>query len=176
MTDHADPTAPEGPAKTPRSMTQTVVLAFLVPLTLLLLVAGYFGAQPRMDAASDAFEEQAIALRLQPVGRVALADAAPAGGGEPRSGEQVYQAVCSACHAAGTLGAPKFGDKAAWAPRIAQGYDTLLNSALKGKNAMPAQGGGATSDFEIARAVVYLANASGGKFAEPPAPAASGAN
>ena len=172
MSDHADPTAPEGPAKTPRSMTQTVVLAFLVPLTLLLLVAGYFGAQPRMEAVGDAFEEQAVALRLQPVGRVALADA-PAGGGEPRSGEQVYQAVCSACHAAGTLGAPKFGDKAAWAPRIALGYDTLLNSALKGKNAMPAQGGGVTSDEEIGRAVVYLANAGGGKFAEPPSAAAA---
>lgn len=175
MTDHTDATAPEGPIKTPRNLALTIVAAFLVPVTLLLLIAGYFGAQPRMGAGSDAFDEQAVAARLQPVGRVALADA-PAGGGEPRSGEQVYQAVCSACHAAGTLGAPKYADKGAWAPRVAQGFDTLLHSALKGKNAMPPQGGGATSDFEIARAVVYLANAGGASFAEPPAPAASAAD
>ncbi|MBK1689463.1 c-type cytochrome [Rubrivivax gelatinosus] len=175
MTDHTDSPAPEGPIKTPRNLVLTIVAAFLVPVTLLLLVAGYFGAQPRMGAGSDAFDEQSIAARLQPVGRIALADA-PAGGGAPRSGEQVYQAVCSACHAAGTLGAPKYADKAAWAPRVAQGFDTLLHSALKGKNAMPPQGGGATSDDEIARAVVYLANAGGASFAEPPAPAASAAD
>ncbi|BAL93499.1 c-type cytochrome [Rubrivivax gelatinosus] len=175
MTDQPDSSASEGPIKTPRGLALTILAAFLVPITLLLLIAGYFGAQPRMGAGSDAFDEQAVAARLQPVGRVALADA-PAGGGAPRSGEQVYQAVCSACHAAGTLGAPKFGDHAAWAPRIAQGFDTLWHSALKGKNAMPPQGGGATSDYEIARAVVHMANAGGAKFAEPPAPAASAVN
>jgi cytochrome c5 len=62
------------------------------------------------------------------------------------------------------------GDNAAWAPRIKTGYDALLNSALKGKNAMGAQGGGDHSDVEIGRAVVYMANASGAKFAEPAAP------
>ncbi|MBK1613421.1 cytochrome c5 family protein [Rubrivivax gelatinosus] len=175
MTDDHDTPAAEGPIKTPKQLAATVVAAFLVPITLLLLVAGYFGAQPRTGAGSDAFDEHAVALRLQPVGRVALRDA-PAGNAEPRTGEQVYQAVCGACHTNGTLGAPKHGDKAAWAPRIAQGFDALLHSALKGKNAMPPQGGGATSDYEIARAVVYMANDGGAKFAEPPAPAASAAN
>ena len=70
-------------------------------------------------------------------------------------------------------GAPKVGDAAAWAPRIGQGYDTLLTSALKGKGAMGPQGGGDFSDFEIARAVVYMANKSGGKLDEPKAPAAA---
>jgi cytochrome c5 len=64
------------------------------------------------------------------------------------------------------------GDAAAWVPRIKTGYETLLNSALKGKNAMGAQGGGNFDDYEIARAVVYLANGSGAKFAEPAKPAA----
>ncbi len=71
------------------------------------------------------------------------------------------------------LGSPKLGDKAAWAPRIATGNAALLLSAMKGKNAMPPQGGGDYQDIEIARAVVYLANAGGAKFAEPAAPAAA---
>jgi cytochrome c5 len=73
------------------------------------------------------------------------------------------------------VGAPKFGDAAAWGPRIKTGYDALLNSALKGKNAMAPQGGGEHSDLEIGRALVYMANAAGGKLAEPKAPAAAAA-
>jgi cytochrome c5 len=73
----------------------------------------------------------------------------------------------------GAAGAPKLGDATAWAPRLKTGYDALLNSALKGKGAMAAQGGGDFSDLEIARAVVYMANQSGGKLAEPKAPAAA---
>jgi cytochrome c5 len=72
-------------------------------------------------------------------------------------------------------GAPKFGDAGAWGPRIKTGFDALLNSALKGKGAMGAQGGGDLDDFEIARAVVYMVNGSGGKFAEPAKPAAEAA-
>ena len=92
---------------------------------------------------------------------------------EMKTGDAVYTAQCSACHANGAAGAPKFGDKAAWAPRIKTGFDALWNSALKGKNAMGAQGGGDFEDFEIARAVVYLANASGAKFPEPVKPEAA---
>jgi cytochrome c5 len=79
----------------------------------------------------------------------------------------VFAAQCSACHTAGVVGAPKFGDAAAWGPRNKTGFEALLNSALKGKNAMGPQGGGDFDDFEIARAVVYIANAAGAKFAEP---------
>jgi cytochrome c5 len=113
-------------------------------------------------------EEQAVADRLQPVGTVEVKAAA---GGAARTGEEVFKAVCAACHASGALGAPKFGDAAAWGPRIKTGYEALLNSALKGKNAMPAQGGGDTSDLEVGRALVYMANAGGAKFDEPKAPA-----
>ena len=88
------------------------------------------------------------------------------------SGEEVFKGQCGGCHSAGTLGSPKFGDAAAWAPRVGKGYATLLTSALKGKGNMAAQAGGEYSDFEIGRAVVYMANGSGGKLAEPKNPEA----
>ena len=88
-------------------------------------------------------------------------------GGPARTGEEVFKGVCTGCHTAGVSGAPKFGDKAAWAPRIAQGLDTLLQSATKGKNAMPPQAGGEYSDQEVANAVVYMANEGGANFEAP---------
>jgi cytochrome c5 len=91
-----------------------------------------------------------------------------------KAGEEVYKAQCSACHAAGAAGAPKFADAGAWGARIKQGLETLVTSALKGKGAMGAQGGGDFNDTEIARAVVYMANNAGAKFDEPKAPAAEG--
>jgi cytochrome c5 len=93
-----------------------------------------------------------------------------------KTGEQVYTVQCAACHATGAAGSPKFGDAAAWGPRIKTGYEALLTSALKGKGAMGAQGGGELSDLEIGRAVVYMANQGGAKFAEPAAPAAAAAS
>ena len=65
------------------------------------------------------------------------------------------------------FGFDKFGDAGAWGQRVKTGYASLLNSALHGKGAMGAQGGGDFDDFEVARAVVYMANAGGGKFDEP---------
>jgi cytochrome c5 len=93
--------------------------------------------------------------------------------GAVRTGEQVYQGQCSACHAIGAAGSPKFGDAAAWGPRIKTGYEALLNSALKGKNAMTAQGGGEYSNLEVGRAVVYMANQGGANFPVPQPPAAA---
>jgi len=87
-----------------------------------------------------------------------VAAAAPAGGSS--DGKAVYEKVCSVCHASGLAGAPKFGDKAAWAPRIATGINTLHQSALKGKNAMPPKGGNmALSDADVTAAVDYMASA-----------------
>jgi cytochrome c5 len=115
-------------------------------------------------------DAQAVAARIAPVGTVEVRDASnPA---TLKTGEQVYQAQCAACHNAGAAGAPKLGDAGAWGKRVKEGYDHLLTSALKGKGAMGAQGGGDYSDFEIGRAVVYLVNQSGGKFPEPKAPEA----
>ena len=92
-----------------------------------------------------------------------------------RTGEEVFKGQCAACHATGAAGAPKFGDAAAWAPRIATGFDALVHSALKGKGAMAPQGGGDFNDTEIARGVAYMANAAGGNFTEPAPPAAGDA-
>lgn len=116
--------------------------------------------------APSANAEAEIAERIQKVGRVSLVAAR----GEARSGEQVFQAQCGACHASGAMGSPKLGDAGAWGPRIKTGFDSLLQSALKGKGQMAAQGGSA-SELEVARAVVYMANAGGAKFPEPKAPA-----
>jgi cytochrome c5 len=118
-------------------------------------------------------DAEAVAKRIAPVGRVELKDASDVSA--LKTGEQVYQAACAACHNSGAAGAPKLADAGAWAARIKTGYDTLLNSALKGKGAMGAQGGGDYSDVEIGRAVVYMANQAGAKFDEPAVPAAAGA-
>jgi cytochrome c5 len=86
------------------------------------------------------------------VAAVAAAAAAPASD----AGKKLYDSVCMACHVTGVAGAPKFGDKAAWAPRIATGMDTLYASVIKGKNAMPARGGSGASDDDIKAAVQYM--------------------
>jgi cytochrome c oxidase subunit II len=89
----------------------------------------------------------------------AVAATASAGSGTA-DGKATYEKVCMMCHAAGVAGAPKMGDKAVWAPRIATGKDALYNSALKGKNAMPAKGGMTNlSDAEVKAAVDYLVQA-----------------
>ena len=111
-------------------------------------------------------DPEAVNLRIAPVAALKLA-APVAAGGAARSGEQVYKAACSACHDAGVAGAPKLGDKGAWAPRLALGLNGLLKSAIAGKNAMPPKGGSDASDTELAGAIVYIANQSGGKFKEP---------
>ena len=163
----------EGPIKTPKQLIWAVLASFVVPIAGIVLLANYVHWGTKPAAGSDAMSAEATALRLQRVGSVQLRDAlAPV---VLRSGEQVYLAQCTACHSAGVAGAPKSGDTAAWAPRLKQGYDGLLTSALKGKGAMGAQGGGEYSDFEIGRAVVHMANKSGGKLTEPVAPAAPAA-
>ena len=84
-----------------------------------------------------------------------------------RTGADVYAAACAACHASGAMGAPKFGNASAWKKRIATGLNSLVRSALTGKGAMPAKAGHEDlSDMEVARAVVHMANAGGGRFKE----------
>jgi cytochrome c5 len=155
----------EGPIKTPKQLIVAVFFAFVVPIVAIVLLVNYVAADHRPGAGSDGMTPEAIAQRIQPVGKVMIKDVSdPAA---LASGEAVFKAQCVACHGTGALGAPKVGDNAAWAPRLATGYDTLLHSALQGKGSMPAQGGGDFIDFEIARAVVYMANQSGGKLPEP---------
>ncbi|MEC5211931.1 cytochrome c5 [Polaromonas sp. CG_9.5] len=155
-----------GPIKSPQQLLAAVFFSFVVPIFAIIGLVYYVtSANKPLAGADDA--DRAVAHRIQKVGMVEIRDA-----NRPlRAGEEVYKGQCIACHGTGAAGAPKFGDAAAWAPRIATGYEALLNSALKGKGAMAAQGGGDFQDIEIGRAVVYMTAAAGGKFAEPAAPA-----
>ncbi|WP_062191195.1 c-type cytochrome [Caldimonas taiwanensis] len=170
---HDEHAAHEGPVKTPKQLVLAVIFAFLVPIVGIILLVNFVASGTKSGAGSDGLTEEAVAARIRPVGTVELRD--PSAPRVLKTGQEVYQAQCVACHGAGLAGAPKFGDAAAWAPRVAQGYETLLNSALKGKGAMGAQGGGEFSDLEIGRAVVYMVNNSGGNLPEPAAPAAAAA-
>ncbi|CAN5534734.1 c-type cytochrome [soil metagenome] len=157
-----------GPIKTPQQLLAAVFFSFVVPVFAIIGLVYYVASADKpMAGADDA--ERAIAQRIQKVGMVEIRDA-----NRPlRTGEEVYKGQCIACHGTGAAGSPKFGDAAAWAPRIATGYDALLHSALKGKGAMAPQGGGDFQDIEVGRAVVYMTTAAGGKFAEPAVPAAA---
>ena len=156
--------------KTPKQLITMVFVSFFVPLIIILLLMLFVNNGKRGD--SSAMTDELI----KPVAQLNFKDASA-----PRvmqTGEQVYKAVCSSCHASGAAGAPKFGDAGAWASRLGKGYDGLLTSVLKGKGAMPARGGANptdVSDYELGRAVVYLANSAGGKLPEPKEPAAPAA-
>ncbi len=110
---------------------------------------------------------QEIAERTKPVGAVCIegepcaaqaASAAKPSG--PRSGEAIYSASCTSCHAAGVAGAPIFGDVAQWAPRIAKGVETLYANSINGINAMPPKGLCMDcSDEEIQATVDYMLDA-----------------
>ena len=156
-----------GPIKTPKQLLAAVFFSFVIPIFAIIGLV-YYVTSANKTAPGAVDTEKAVAMRIQKVGSVEIRDANRA----LKSGEEVYKAQCTACHAAGVAGAPKFGDAAAWAPRIKTGYDALLTSALKGKGAMGAQGGGDYEDTEIGRAVVYMTAAAGGKFAVPAGPAA----
>jgi len=175
MSDAHHPVDPhdshDSPIRTPRQLIAVIIASFVVPVITIILLVNWVAFDDKAGAGSTGMSPEAVAKRLQPVGTVEIRDVDSAAAA--RSGEQVYQAQCSACHGTGVANAPKFGDAAAWAPRLAAGYEGLLNSALKGKGAMAPQSGGDFSEYEVARAVVYMANQGGGKLAEPAAPAAA---
>lgn len=162
--------------KTPQQLIVVVLLAFLVPIIGITLLVGFVVDRPSTDP--KALAPEAIAQRVQPVGRIEFADdpeykkrmaaapaaasapaapaqpAAPAG---PADGKAVYGKACVACHATGVANAPKLGDKAAWAPRLAAGVDGLMKSVIAGKGAMPPKAGNpGLSDAEIRAAVEYM--------------------
>lgn len=161
----------EGPIRTPKQLIVAVALAFIVPIAIIVLLVSYVSSASKESPGSDALQPEAVARRIMPVATVKVNAVAAVPGAA--KGEDVYKGQCAACHDAGTLGAPKLGDAAAWGPRIAQGLETLWDHAMKGKGAMPPQGAGEFNGDEIKRAVVYLANAGGAKFTAPAAAAAA---
>jgi cytochrome c5 len=160
------------PIKTPKQLIIVVLLAFAVPITVAVLIS-----QLVTSGEQGSHENESIVLaRIQPVGNFVLAEAggpaaapavaakptvvasaAPAAAGTKPDGKQIYDGGCVACHGAGIAGAPKFGDKAAWAPRIATGMEALYAASLKGMGVMPPKGGNpALSDAEVKAAVDYM--------------------
>ncbi len=173
--------------KTPGQLITVVVAAFVFPVVILLMIGRLAIGDFSTDQDNPAYSDTAVAKRLKPVGKlqfagdapepgsetaaastqgadVATASAATAGPAEasgPDKAKAIYTASCAACHISGAAGAPKLGDTAAWAPRIKAGNETLYNSALKGKNAMPPKGGNASlSDEDVKAAVDYMVSQS----------------
>jgi cytochrome c5 len=106
-------------------------------------------------------QAQAQAQPQAPSAGAAGGAAKPAATGAAADGKKVFDSTCMACHATGVAGAPKLGDKAAWTPRIQQGMDTLVQSALKGKGGMPPKGGNASlSDAEVRAAIEFMVSQS----------------
>jgi cytochrome c5 len=177
MSDTRQEEAHTGPIKTPKQLLLAVFLAFVVPIFIIIALVVYVVNENKPAGSTQAEVyalggmtardlERATAERIRKVGTVEIRDA-----NRPlKSGEDVFKAQCATCHATGVAGAPKLGDKAAWGPRIAAGFEALVQSAVKGKGAMPPQAGGDMEQTEIARAVAYMANAAGASFAEPKAP------
>ena len=165
--------------KTPQQLLVVVVLAFAVPIALIVMLTQLITSGSHVSKNDPVVSEEAVAKRLKPVGEVvvdasqkpaaaapapvAAAPAAPipaaagAAKGDTAKGKSVYDSACTACHTAGVAGAPKAGDKAAWAARVKGGADALYTTALKGKNAMPPKGGNlALSDADVKAAVDYM--------------------
>ena len=142
-------------------------LAFVLPpLIIVAFAVGIVSFSAMFGARKSVADEEAVATRILPVARIELAASAGAAKGA-KSGEEVVTGACGACHTAGVAGAPKIGDKATWAPRLAQGLDALVKSATAGKNAMPPKGGADVTPLELTRAIVFMANKSGASFKEP---------
>jgi cytochrome c5 len=139
------------------------IMGGLAAFAILLVII----ASKLTSEVSEYKPEEIVIENIKPVGEVyiagesepepvaAVADASDAAG--PKSGEQVYNSNCLACHGTGAAGAPKTGDAAAWAPRIAAGMDSMLANANNGLNAMPPKGLCMTcSDEELQGAIQYM--------------------
>ncbi len=161
----------ESAIRTPKQLFAAVAGFFLVTVIGIILLVQFVTTTKLTGAGTDSQSAEAVAARLRPVADegFTLKDA-----NAPKvllAGDAVYTANCAACHTSGAAGAPKLGDAGSWSARIAQGYATLVKHAIEGIRAMPARGGNPDlDDVEVARAVVYMANQGGAKFAEPSVP------
>ena len=171
------------PIKTPKQLIIVVVLAFAIPIGLIAMLASLVTGGADLSKDNPALSKDAVAKRIKPVGDVEVdasqpkpaAAAAPAAvaaapaaippaaapgaakGAEAGKGKSVYDTVCQVCHTPGIAGAPKTGDKAAWAPRLKTGMEALYASSIKGKNAMPPKGGNLSlADADVKAAVDYM--------------------
>jgi cytochrome c5 len=142
-----------------------LVLAALGAFTfVIILMANLIGEDEDDLSDRDPLMAKAVEARIEPVGKVNVAGQATAGEGSetPLTGKEVVQKFCFACHGTGAAGAPKIGDKAAWQPRVMQGYTVLMQHAIYGFKGMPAKGGNpALSDEQIREAIALMLKDSG---------------
>ena len=164
--------------KTPKQLITVLLIAIVFPIAIVVMLAQYATGGISVDKNDPALTDTSVAKRLKPMGELVLASDLPPTDANSGAGivqttsaaiapvaaasgadkiQAIYNASCAACHISGAAGAPKQGDKAAWAPRIKSGNGTLYTSAIKGKNAMPAKGGNASlSDDDIKAVVDYM--------------------
>ncbi|MDG1073462.1 MAG: c-type cytochrome [Methylophilaceae bacterium] len=136
----------------------------IAPIFVIYTVTKSPEAPAPKPAAVDRAE---VVKNIAPLAQVEMASASDASNVE-KSGEEVVNLACAACHASGMMGAPKLGDAGAWSARIAQGYETLTKHAIEGIRSMPARGGNSSlTDSEMAKAVAYMANQAGADFKAP---------
>ncbi|MBT3826856.1 MAG: cytochrome c5 family protein [Nitrosomonadales bacterium] len=153
-----------------RSILETVgvvVGSFIFAMVVIVTVTTGNSPEATLVVENKIVEEKATEADVKPVAEVKVAEVAAGetAGSESISGEQITQKNCALCHAGGLMNSPKIGDKDQWAPRIAQGKEMLVNNAINGIRTMPAKGGNPSlSDAEVAAAVVWMANSSGGNL------------
>lgn len=164
--EHSDETL----IKTPKQLVTVVVIGFVVPVLVAALLAYLVvTGSKKVDKDQVSSDSATVAARIAPLAQVTIAGG-EGGAKTLLTGEQVTQQFCAACHATGAAGAPKIGDKGAWAKRLAAGLNGLMKTATAGKGGMPPKGGASDiSDLELARAIVHMANQSGGSLKEPAA-------
>jgi len=137
-----------------------IVATTVVFVAIFVYVQNFVNTDASKDA-QDPFALKTIEERIKPTGSVQIAGHEPVAevvvAAVAATPAENFTAICSACHATGVLGAPKIGDKAAWAPRIAQGIDTLKSHALSGIRMMPPRGGSQLDDAAIGAVVEYMA-------------------
>ena len=161
-----EPDQHTSPIQTPKQLIVVVVLAFVVPIAVILLIT-----QLVTGVSHNAGDDAAVRARIAPVGTVEVA--APSAPQGSLAGEQVFAQVCKTCHETGLAGAHKLGDKAAWAKVIAQGEKLTVQHAIAGLRAMPPRGGNATlTDAEVQRGVAFMAGKAGANWKEAPQAAA----
>ena len=135
----------------------TVAILALLALGIYL----YLSLPLQSESGVDSIEQ-----RIQPLDRIVLDLSSDDGAQSANlSAEEIVKTKCSACHTAGTAGAPKLGNAEEWRARIQTGLDTLTKSVLNGKNAMPSKGGfNDLTDEQVRQAVILMANDAGAKF------------
>lgn len=143
----------------------TVVLLLLIAFTFAIFYAAGIATRSLMEDHTDPAVVAQVSERLAPVGQVRVGEGNAGGGATVAAagavdGAQVYNTGCMACHATGAAGAPKYGNKDEWAPRIAKGIDVLYKHSIEGFNAMAPKGGFTNlSDEQVKAAVDYMVSA-----------------